>query len=101
MVNMSESNEIFLTATIFLLFIVIVSIIVFIFLVKQNIELKRLNDFYSQREKDLSEMLEEATNALEQTNNNMIGNNPNGKFNIQITLNRSIIKNVKANNSNE
>lgn len=94
---MSESQLIHLLAisTIILFVIAIVSIILLTVLFKQNNTLHQMNAICFSNEQDLANKLEEAVNALEQTNNTLIGMQ-DIRFNIQIQLNRNVIKAIKA-----
>lgn len=91
---MSESQLIHLLtiSTIILFVVAIVSIILLTVLFKQNNELSMMNKIVFENEQDLANKLDEAVNALIETNNTLIGHNPDGKFNIQISLNRKVIK---------
>jgi uncharacterized membrane protein affecting hemolysin expression len=93
---MSESQLIHLLAisTIILFVIAIVSIILLTVLFKQNNELRRMNMIVFENEQHLANQLDEVVNALEQTNNTLIGLN-DSKFNIQIKLNRLAIRTAK------
>lgn len=94
---MSESQLIHLLAisTIILFVIAIVSIILLTVLFKQNNKLHEMNCICFSNEQDLANKLEEAVNALEQTNNTLIGMQ-DIRFNIQIQLNRNVIKAIKS-----
>lgn len=93
---MSESQLIHLLAisTIILFVIAIVSIILLTVLFKQNNELRRMNMIVFENEQHLANQLDEVVNALEQTNNTLIGLN-DSRFNIQIKLNRLAIRTAK------
>jgi uncharacterized membrane protein affecting hemolysin expression len=89
-----QTPHLFLISTIILLVLFLVALVLLIVLFKQNNELRRMNMIVFENEQHLANQLDEVVNALEQTNNTLIGLN-DSKFNIQIKLNRLAIRTAK------